>query len=175
METAVTIFLAVIFMVLLVIVALALSPKTSGKGVNIKLDERAALKINQSGDGVQIELKYNDWQDRPSDAELFPDIVNNDPPPQGSLDRSFWQMYANFDSLTAQERESILMRLVEHGLLRPEEVEKFHLEGEEQVDLETGEPAGEPGEPEEPDLNPGRALEEEFAHGDDFENREFSS
>ncbi len=181
MNITVSILLAVTFMVMLVIVALLVSPKTSqDKGVNINLPDNASLKIKQSDKGMQLNIEYTSWEDRPSDAELFPDIVNNTPPPEGSLDRTFWQMYANFDGLTADEREKVLGRLVEHGLLAPEAVEQFTLPDDEDANAmksasaEPTEEAPEGGEQGDDDL---KLDPEASGQGDEnaFENHEFDS
>ncbi len=196
MNTVIFVLLAAIFMVFLVVVALMVSPKSSSaKGVNINLDSRSAVNIRQKDGAVHIDVQYTSWEDRPSDAELFPDIVDNTPIPQGSLDRTFWQMYANFDQLTADERESILRRLVEHGLISPDGMDRF-LVSDETPDLDSGvtivgdhpdfgesqdseryvaDEGGEAGDGDpDIDLNPG-AAPENASYGNDFGNHEFDS
>lgn len=185
MNTFIAILLSVIFMVFLLFVALMMSPKTQTKSVNINLPNNAGVKISQNQKGVSLDIEYNSWEDRPSDAELFPDIVDDTPPQKNALDRSFWQMYANFDNLTVEEREEVLRRLVEHGIIAPSEVEKFTLmddgqdstpsneESEPSGDAEPGSGSSDGGE-DDIDLNPGQGAEGEYPENN-FANHDFDS
>lgn len=75
------------------------------------------VKVTREEDGINI-LVYNSYEDRPSDAELFPEITNDLAPAKGSLDRAFWERVADMGNIAdPAERERLVSILADHGFI----------------------------------------------------------
>lgn len=84
---------------------------------NIHIDKGTAVSVSQSEDGgIRLDFNYESYETRPSDDELFPDIVNT-AGPTSPLTRDFWQQVASIDELLPEEKERLCGILTKYGII----------------------------------------------------------
>ena len=84
--------------------------------------DRLQIEVKPKDNGVEI-LVYNSWEERPSDAELFPDIVNDIAPAKDALDRDFWEKVANIGNIAdPAEREKLVTLLADQGVISKDDI-----------------------------------------------------
>ena len=101
------------------------SGKKPAKVIDIAGNERFQLEVKPKDDGVEI-LVYNSYQERPSDAELFPDILNDLAPSKDVMDRAFWDRVAHIGEVEdPAEREKLVRMLADAGVIPPSAVDTW--------------------------------------------------
>lgn len=132
--------------VLAIAVLLGLSGSPKGKAVSVKVDRDSTVRVERVGDEVTLKVEYVRAEERASDDELFPDIVNVPPPndDESSCGGSFWQKVARLDALSREERMTIMNTLRFYGFIYEPDV-SFRMrldDGPEREDGGQEEPGG---------------------------------
>lgn len=155
--TLITTLLMAVFIVLLIAVALLLSPRSASSGVNIRLGSRGGATVKVDGEGVTIgpgkgkmEITFTEGEE----AQDEPEIVGVTRPYESS-DASFLARLNDYDHLTVEEKQQVLRTLASYGFIHVDDIEKYSIrendaaddDGEttDDIDLEPGADAGMPG------------------------------
>lgn len=120
MNTLITLMLVTAGILFIVAFVWITSPRKKDT-FNIHIDKGTAVSVSQSEDGgIRLDFNYESYETRPSDDELFPDIVNT-AGPTTPLTRGFWQQVAVIDELEAEEKESLCSTLLKYGIISQEQ------------------------------------------------------
>lgn len=140
MSTVTTICLTIIVVALLVLAALFFFPKSSEGTVNVRVDDKAGVRIVHATDGIRLDIIYETYEERQDDPGLFPDIVN-DVAPKGEADRDFWLDVVSLNDLSVERREEVVRKLHEYGWIEKERMAEFVLPPDD-IDPDTVEDEG---------------------------------
>lgn len=176
--------LIAVFIVLLLIVALMLSPRSGGssKGVTVNVrPDRTTVDLGRGSPapGTKIEISTQGGRDAApadDDSEFEPEMVED--MPRESVSVSFLNKLAHYDELPDEQKRDVAQMLANYGLVRIEDIQKFTVrdpeyqpseeEEAQQVEQAPEAPAGdEPGD--------GFDISPDFEDGTHFGNPEFDA
>lgn len=139
MSTIITVILVLIVAILVALlcyVAFAvLRPGSSGRqpaqgggrgssSVNFTLSDDAHVHVKKTDEGFNVDFTYETFLDRPSDAVLFPDIVN-DAPVEPTFEESYFEQLARADQLSSTDRTKLVGQLVIKGIITQEQCDNL--------------------------------------------------
>ena len=143
----VVILVAALVAVLVLALLLAL-PHGHSNNLSVELENDSKVSVRRTSGGFDVKITYDSYLDRPSDAALFPDIVN-ELPTSHTLDESFWDRLSRADQLSEAERVAVIGELVSRRFIN--EAMARTLLAQLAEDAEAGAPA-EPGGDHGPEL-----------------------
>lgn len=165
MNLATTLFLFIILAVFLVVGIWLLFPKKeeakASKGIQMHLSDNTAVKIEEKEDAVHLTFEYRSYEDRPADYEMFPELFP-EPECDSELNSEFFQKLAVFDTLSKEEKHSVITVLIRNRILTKDNLETLSLARENP----------EPDTDEHPEINEEPEKDEAVADKPETENND---
>lgn len=145
-KIALVLLVIIVFLIVVIVVLFTLKgkPEEDPNSISVKLEKGTAVNIVKDDDST-VRVEYTSFADRPRAVEVFPDLVSNLVEQETDLNEEFWDEFQRRDELPYERRKELTERLVRHGWLRREDVEKIVIPAP--VDPETGEPVTLPPDP----------------------------